>query len=174
MKVKIATALLAAAAGLSFDALAGESSSKMSNSQIDAQVKALSEAQGRVLGKAAAFCAEQHQPQGLSLDDALKSYVAAFSEGTRAGMTEIEKNDKSYLASAPAFGDKDFEMMDKQADSMLKSVQASPATACKKLGAVLESGTSASFKESTLQAYSQYKAMRAKYCARIPKPKGCE
>ena len=174
MKAKMATVLLTAAVGMSFDTLSDESRSLSSNSQIDAHVKVLTEAQARVLGKATAFCAEQHQPQSLSIDDALKSYLAAFSEGTKAGMADIANKDMSYLASAPVFGDKEFEMMDKQAELMLISVQASPVFACEQLASVLESGTSESFKEDTLKSYSQYKESRSEYCARIPMLEGCE
>ena len=174
MKAKIATVLLAAAAGMSFDTLSDESRSLSSNSQIDAHVKVLSEARARVFGKATEFCAEQHQPQSLSIDDALKSYLAAFSEGTTAGLVDIANKDMNHLASAPVFGDKEFEMMDRQAELMLMSVQTSPVVACEKLASVLESGTSESFKEETLQSYSQYKERRAEYCARIPMPEACE
>jgi hypothetical protein len=127
-----------------------------------------------VLGKAVAFCTARHEPPGRPMSDSFKSYVDAFSIGTRAGMTEIVKTDKSFIDSSTAYTGKDFEMMDEQGQSLLKSVQASPQAVCAKLAAVLGSATAAAFKEDILQSNHDYRAKRSEYCAGIPKPKNCE
>ena len=88
-------------------------------------------------------------------------------------MMEIAKSDKDVYRSAPVYQGKDFEMMDKQSEFLLKQVQASPETECLKLGRLLDSGTIVTFKESTLRSHQEYKAKRAEYCTRIPKPKSC-
>jgi hypothetical protein len=141
--------------------------------QIDTTVKILADGQTRVLTKAVMFCVASHQPAGKALDTSYKTYVDAFASGTRAGMIEIAGTDKSILQSAPVYQAKDLEMMDKQADMMLAAVRASPEAGCSKLAAILESGTVESFKEATLQGHREYEAKRAAYCARVPKPTGC-
>jgi hypothetical protein len=88
-------------------------------------------------------------------------------------MKEIVKIDKDFIGSSAVYEGKDLEMMDRQGQSILKSVQASPKDACAKLSSVVGSGTAAAFKESTLQGYQEYQARRSEYCARIPKPKNC-
>jgi hypothetical protein len=174
MKTFVAITLAFSTVAISANAGAGEASSQSTTNQVDAAVKTLADAQARVLSKAVTFCVANHQPESRSLDGSVKSYVEAFSTGTKAGMIEIAKTDKDILRSAPAYQGKDFEMMDRQGESLLKKVQASPATECMKLGAFLASGTTATFKESTLQGHREYKAKRAEYCARLPKPNNCD
>ena len=174
IKTLVAIALVLSGVANSANAGAGEVPPQPTTNQIDANVNALVNAQVRVLSKAASFCAADHQPQGHSLDSSLKSYVEAFSTGTKAGMIEIAKTDKDILRPTPAYKGKEFEMMDRQGDLLLKRVQASPATECMKLGSFLDSGTTATFKESTVQGHREYKAKRAEYCARLPKPTNCD
>jgi hypothetical protein len=69
---------------------------------------------------------------------------------------------------------KDFEMMDRQGELLLKRVQASPASECMNLGTFLDSGTAATFKESTLQSLQEYRVKSTEYCARFPKTKNCD
>lgn len=174
MKTFIAITLALSTLAISVNAGAGEASPQSTTNQIDAAVKALADAQVRVLSKAVAFCAANHQPESRSLDSSLKSFVEAFSTGTKAGMVEIAKTDKDILRSGPVYQGKDFEVMDRQGELLLKKVQASPATECMKLGAFLDSGTAATFRESTLRGHQEFKARRAEYCARLPKPKNCD
>ena len=143
------------------------------DAKIDAMVKSLTVAPARTLGKASAFCSANHQPAGKPLDERLAAYVAAMSSGTREAMLEIAKTDAGYLQSGPAYSLKDFEMMDQQADMLLKQVQASPAGVCAKLGETLDAGSSSFFKEETLRSYQQFQARRAQYCAHSPKPANC-
>ena len=174
MKTLVAITLSLSIVAISANADTGEASSQSTSTQIDTAVNALADAQVRVLSKAVQFCATNHQPPSRSLDGNFKSYVEAFFTGTKAGMIEIAKTDKDILRSTPAYQGKDFEMMDRQGELLLKKVQASPATECTNLGVFLESGTVATFKESTLQSHREYRAKRAEYCARLPKPKNCD
>lgn len=174
MKTLVAITLAFSIVAISANAGAGEASSQSTTNQVDTAVKTLADAQVRVLSKAVTFCVANHQPESRSLDGSFKSYVEAFSTGTKAGMIEIGKTDKDILRSGPAYQGKDFEMMDRQGESLLKKLQASPATECIILGAFLDSGTTATFKESTLQGHREYKAKRAEYCARLPKPNNCD
>ena len=141
--------------------------------KVDAMVKSLAVAPARTLGKAASYCTANHQPAGQALDARLKTYVAAMSAGTREAMLEIAKTDPAFLQSTPPYSGKDYEMMDKQAETILQQVQASPADGCAKLGTTLDAGNSAFFKDYTLQGYREYQAKRAQYCARSPKPANC-
>lgn len=174
MKTLIATALILGSVAISANAGADEASAESTSSQIDTAVKTLVDAQARVLSKAVAFCTARHQPANRSLDDTFRSYIEAFAAGTKAGMLDIAQTDKEFPGSAPTYQGKDLEMMDRQGELLLKKVQSSPATECMKLGGFLGSGTSATFKESTLQSYRDYKAKRADYCAQRPRPKNCE
>lgn len=170
------SAALALALGLlAFSAVAvsAGADAPSSGAKVDALVQSLAVVPARTFGKAASYCAANHQPAGLALDARLKTYVVAMSAGTREAMLEIAKTDPSFLQSTPPFGDKDYEMMDKQADAILKRIQASPVEGCAKLGTTLDSGSSAFFKDYTLQGYREYQAKRAQYCARSPKPANC-
>lgn len=173
MKTLVAITLALTTIAISVRADAGERSSQSETDQIDTVVKALTDAQVRVVSKAVAFCVANHQPEGRSLDASLKSFVEAFSTGTKAGITEIVKTDKDLLRSGPMYRGKDFEKIDRQGELLLKKVQASPAKECMKLGAFLDSRTAVTFRESTLR-YQEFKAKRAEYCARLPKPKNCD
>jgi hypothetical protein len=141
--------------------------------QADRVVKALADAQTRVLGKAVAFCSASHSPEGRPLDDSFRSYLQAFSAGTKAGMIEIAKTENQPLPSASPYDSRDLEQMDRQGQQLLRNVQASPADECRKLSAFLGSGTSESFKEEALRGHREYKARREAYCAQVPKPKSC-
>ena len=143
------------------------------DAKVDAMVKSLAAAPARTFGKAASFCAANHQPAGQALDVRLTAYVSAMSSGTREALLEIAKTDPGFLQSTPAYSGKDFDMMDQQADAILQQVQASPAEGCAKLGSTLEAGNSAFFKDYTLQSHREYQAKRAQYCARSPKPANC-
>ena len=172
MKTLVAVTLALTTVAISVNADTGERSSQSETDQIDAVVKALVDAQLRAVSKAVAFCVANHQPESRSLDASLKSFVEAFSTGTRAAIIEIVKTDKDLLRSGPMYRDRDLEMIDRQGELLLKKVQASPPTECMKLGALLDSRTAATFRESTLR-YQEFKAKRAEYCARVPKPKDC-
>ena len=142
--------------------------------QLESAVKALADAQVRVLGRAAAFCTANRQPENRSLDTSLNSYVEAFSSGTKAAMIEITKTDSDFVKSAPPYQGRDLEVMDQQAQQLLRKMQSSPASECRGLGNFLDSGTPASFKKRTFQSHRDYEAKRAEYCAQKPKPKNCD
>ena len=171
--IQVATATLVVLATASGISAAAPSLSEDEVERIDASVEALANAQTRIFGSSAAFCAASDQPQGRRTDNSLSSFVGAFKAGTKAGMIEIAESDKGILSSAPSFQDRDFEMMDKQAAMMLAAIQSSAAQGCKKLADILDSGTAEAFKQQALDSHREYKAKRVAYCARDPKPKNC-
>ena len=120
MKTLIAITLALSAVASSANAQAREESPESTPSRIDAVVKALADAQIRVLGRAVTFCTANHQPENRSLDGSFKSYVDAFSAGTKAAILEIAKTDKDFLSSAPAYESKDLEIMDRQGQLLLE------------------------------------------------------
>ncbi|MFY8119579.1 MAG: hypothetical protein ACOVLH_17340 [Roseateles sp.] len=140
---------------------------------IDAVTKGMAEAQARSLGKSAAFCAGQQLPPGRQLESSLKAYVAAFAAGSQAAMSEIAQRDKDFVRSTPPMSAKDLEGADQSAQLLLKRVQSAPAQECAGLSGYLEAGTAEKVKDFTLQSYQEFKAKRAEYCARQPKPKNC-
>ncbi|MBW8757475.1 MAG: hypothetical protein JF586_07690 [Burkholderiales bacterium] len=144
------------------------------DSKIVAAVDSMTDAANRTFGKSTAYCAANHLPAGQALDERLKGYLAAMSAGTLEAMRAIASKDPLFVESTPLYGAKDFEMMDRQAESMLQSVKASPAQACAKLGTVFDSGSAAFFKDFTQQGYQEYTARRARFCARSPKPANCK
>jgi hypothetical protein len=172
--LQLATATLLVLAAASSTSAAAHGLSEGELKHLDASVEALANAQARVFGSSAAFCAANEKPQGRPTDASLSSFLGAFRAGTRAGMIEIAANDKDILSSGPSYQDRDFEMMDKQAAAMLAAIQSSAALGCKKLADILESGTAEAFKQQALDSHREYKAKRAAYCAREPKPKNCD
>ncbi len=159
---------------LSTNAAASQLSPAAVSARIDSSSKTLAEVPIRTFGKSAAYCTAQHQPDGPPLDERLKNYSADMSLGTRDALLEITKTDTAFLKSVPTFDSKDFERMDKKADTMLQSIRAAPAAGCAKLSAILDEGTRAFFKELTLKSYREYQTKRAQYCAAQPKSADCD
>lgn len=172
--LQVATAVLVVLAAASSTHAAAPILSASEVEQIDASVEVLANAQTRVFGSSAAFCAANDQPQGRRTDASLKSYVGAFKAGTKAGMMEIAADDKDILTTSLSYEDRDFEMIDKQAAVMLAAIQRSAALGCKRLADILDSGTVEAFKQQALDSHREYKARRVAYCARDPKPKNCD
>jgi hypothetical protein len=172
--LQVAIATLVAFAASSGTTAAMPSLSNDDVAKIDTAVDALADAQARLFGSSVAFCAANQQSEGQPTDSSLSSFVEALKAGTKAGMIEIAASDRDILSSAPTLQGADFEMLDKQAATMLAAIQSSPVLGCKKLSTVLGSGTAETFKEHALESHRQYKARRAAYCARNPKPKNCD
>lgn len=172
--LQVATATLVVLAVLPDTTSAAPSLSDNDMARIDTAVNALADAQTRLFGSSVAFCTAGQQPEGRQTDSSLRSFVEAFKSGTKAGMLEIAASDRDVLSSIPAYQDRDFEMLDKQAAGLLATVQGSAVLGCKKLATVLESGTAETFQEQALESHRQYKARRAAYCAQHPKPRNCD
>lgn len=140
---------------------------------IDAVAQGMAEAQSRSLGQAASFCAGQQLPAGRRLDASLKAYLRAFASGTQAAMSEIAQSDQGFVSATPPMSAKDLEGLAQSGQLLLKQVQAAPAQECAGLSRYLDAGTPEQVKAFTLQSYQEFKAKRAEYCARQPRPKNC-
>jgi hypothetical protein len=169
--------LIAAAFGLlalSANAGASDAVPASVSAQIDRDANVFAQATTRSFGKAVAYCATQHQPPGMALDERLKTLSSAVATGSREALLQIVQTDPALLQDVPVPGPAEFENFDKQGDQLLQKTQSSPAQVCAKLAAIMDQGNSAFFKDLQLKDNRAYQAKRAQFCARQPRPDGCD
>ncbi|MFZ6754684.1 hypothetical protein ACO0KY_15050 [Undibacterium sp. Dicai25W] len=142
--------------------------------QIDANVKVFLDAQRRVFGRAILFCSTNQKRGDRPIEQILASYIEAYSRGTKEAMLEIVKTDKSIAQPGFLPSDRDLDMVDKQGDVFLIAVQGNPEVGCKKLGDILSSGSTTTYRDRALGSYHEYLGRRRENCAKLPQSNGCE